>query len=122
MSKKSHHTKSVIYHILHNHLCNPNGVVETEIILHHTVISTFVANFFLTAPTLANNSCCCLRSSSSGIPRFSSRELAFLLFKATVLHSCSTSFTSVMYDAKPRLSRAVVLKREAKAKLLLSVV
>ncbi|KAG7228931.1 hypothetical protein INR49_008709 [Caranx melampygus] len=25
-----------------------------------------------------------------------------------VLHSCRTSFTSVMYDAKPRLSRAVV--------------
>lgn len=67
--------------------------------------------------TLANNSCCCLSSSSSGIPRFSSRELAFLLFKATVLHSCSTSFTSVMYDAKPRLSRAAVLKQEAKVKL-----
>lgn len=57
-------------------------------------------------PTLANNSCCCLRSSSSGIPRFSSRELAFLLFRATVLHSWSTSFTSVMYEPKPRLSRA----------------
>lgn len=46
--------------------------------------------------TLANNSCCWRRSSSSGMPRFSRRELAFLRFKATVLHSCSTSFTSVM--------------------------
>lgn len=59
--------------------------------------------------TLANSSCCCLRSSSSGMPRFSSRELAFLLFRATVLHSCSTSFTSVMYDANPRLSKAAEL-------------
>lgn len=57
--------------------------------------------------TLAKSSCCCLRSSSSGIPRFSRRELAFLLLSATVLHSCKTSFTSVMYDAKPRLSSAV---------------
>lgn len=67
--------------------------------------------------TLANSSCCCLRSSSSGMPRFSRRELAFLLFRATVLHSWRTSFTSVMYDAKPRLSRAVVRKEESEIHL-----
>lgn len=70
----------------------------------------YVICFPLIVLTLANNSCCCLRSSSSGMPRFSRRELAFLLFKATVLHSCSTSFTSVMYEPKPRLSRAAVLE------------
>lgn len=45
------------------------------------------------------------------MPRFSRRELAFLRFRATVLHSCSTSFTSVMYEPKPRLSRAAVWRQ-----------
>lgn len=55
------------------------------------------------------------------MPRFSSRELAFLLFRATVLHSCRTSFTSGIYDANPRLSRAAVHRQELKVNELLSV-
>lgn len=60
--------------------------------------------------TFANNSCCCLNNSSSGMPRFSKRELAFLLFNATVLHSCKTSFTSLMQEPNPKLSSAREMK------------
>lgn len=72
---------------------NENGAMQCPQYQH---IHDYRFSNFALSHTLANNSCCCLRSSSSGMPRFSSRELAFLLFSATVLHSCRTSFTSVM--------------------------
>lgn len=70
------------------------------------IITTSSVKCCVASLTFANNSCCCLRSSSSGMPRFSKRELAFLLFSATVLHSCKTSFTSLIQEPKPKLSSA----------------